>query len=128
MKLGVRIDTHDYNVKMKKGLAFLGQGHKLKITIRLRGRENQHPKLAFDLAQRFIADVSSMGINENNPKLEGRQVTVIIGPEGGFSLDEVAEAQSRGAIPVTLGPRILRTETAGLVVAAALLYHFDDLG
>ncbi|HEX7713138.1 MAG TPA: 16S rRNA (uracil(1498)-N(3))-methyltransferase [Bacillota bacterium] len=56
------------------------------------------------------------------------EVTVIIGPEGGFSLDEVAEAQSRGAIPVTLGPRILRTETAGLVVAAALLYHFDDLG
>lgn len=64
--------------------------------------------------------------------LEGRkenieQVTIVIGPEGGFSLKEVEEAKARGAIPVTLGPRILRTETAGLVVASALLYHFGDL-
>lgn len=55
-------------------------------------------------------------------------VAVLIGPEGGFSLKEVEEAREMGAIPVTLGPRILRTETAGLVVAAALLYHFGDLG
>ncbi len=55
-------------------------------------------------------------------------VTVLIGPEGGFSLKEVEEAKEKGAIPVTLGPRILRTETAGLVVASALLYHFGDLG
>ena len=54
-------------------------------------------------------------------------VTVLIGPEGGFSLKEVEEAKGKGAIPVTLGPRILRTETAGLVVASALLYHFGDL-
>ncbi len=53
---------------------------------------------------------------------------VLIGPEGGFSLKEVEEAKEKGAIPVTLGPRILRTETAGLVVASALLYHFGDLG
>ena len=55
-------------------------------------------------------------------------VTVLIGPEGGFSLKEVEKAQRKGAVPVTLGPRILRTETAGLVVASALLYHFGDLG
>lgn len=55
-------------------------------------------------------------------------VMVFIGPEGGFSLQEVEEAKEKGAIPVTLGPRILRTETAGLVVASALLYHFGDLG
>lgn len=54
-------------------------------------------------------------------------VTVLIGPEGGFSLKEVEEAKEKGAISVTLGPRILRTETAGLVVASALLYHFGDL-
>lgn len=56
-----------------------------------------------------------------------KQVRVLIGPEGGFSLKEVEEAKERGAVPVTLGPRILRTETAGLVVASALLYHFGDL-
>lgn len=64
---------------------------------------------------------------ERQPEIP-ESVTVFIGPEGGFSLKEVEEAKNKGAIPVTLGPRILRTETAGLVVASALLYHFGDLG
>ncbi len=55
-------------------------------------------------------------------------VTVMIGPEGGFSLNEINQAQAAGAIPVTLGPRILRTETAGLAVSSILLYHFDEMG
>jgi 16S rRNA (uracil1498-N3)-methyltransferase len=56
------------------------------------------------------------------------RITIIIGPEGGFSQKEVDEAIQKGAVPVTLGPRILRTETAGLVVATAIFYHFGDLG
>lgn len=56
------------------------------------------------------------------------RITIIIGPEGGFSQKEVEEAIEKGAVPVTLGPRILRTETAGLVVATAIFYHFGDLG
>jgi 16S rRNA (uracil1498-N3)-methyltransferase len=56
------------------------------------------------------------------------QVSVIIGPEGGFSQSEVAALQELGALPITLGPRILRTETAGLVAATVLLYHFGELG
>ncbi|HBE77804.1 MAG TPA: 16S rRNA methyltransferase, partial [Firmicutes bacterium] len=55
-------------------------------------------------------------------------IAVLIGPEGGFAQNEVELAMKAGAIPVTLGPRILRTETAGLVVASVLLYHFGDLG
>lgn len=55
-------------------------------------------------------------------------ISVLIGPEGGFSLTEVDLARQHGAQPVTLGPRILRTETAGLVVSAAILYHYGDLG
>jgi 16S rRNA (uracil1498-N3)-methyltransferase len=55
-------------------------------------------------------------------------VSAFVGPEGGFSQAEVEQAIKIGAIPVTLGPRILRTETAGLVVAAVILYHFGDLG
>jgi 16S rRNA (uracil1498-N3)-methyltransferase len=54
-------------------------------------------------------------------------VTIFIGPEGGFSQTEVQQARDKGAVPVTLGPRILRTETAGLVVTTAVLYHFGDL-
>ncbi|HOP75317.1 MAG TPA: 16S rRNA (uracil(1498)-N(3))-methyltransferase [Bacillota bacterium] len=56
------------------------------------------------------------------------EVNVIIGPEGGFSIQEINEAREYGAIPITLGPRILRTETAGLVAATSILYHFGDMG
>lgn len=61
-------------------------------------------------------------------KVVPEEISLIIGSEGGFSLEEVKEAQVRGAIPVTLGPRILRTETAGLVAATAILYHYGELG
>jgi 16S rRNA (uracil1498-N3)-methyltransferase len=49
----------------------------------------------------------------------------MIGPEGGFDLEEVERARAANAAVVTLGPRILRTETAGLFVASALLYEFE---
>ena len=54
-------------------------------------------------------------------------VNLFIGPEGGFTPQEIAQGQRYGAIPVTLGPRILRAETAGLVAAAAILYELGDM-
>ena len=54
-------------------------------------------------------------------------INLFIGPEGGFSNGEVALARRYGLLPLTLGPRILRTETAGLVATAALLYELGDL-
>jgi len=56
------------------------------------------------------------------------EITLLIGPEGGFSIKEVELARTKGAVPVTLGPRILRTETAGLAATAAIFYHYGDLG
>jgi len=56
------------------------------------------------------------------------EVYLLIGPEGGLEQQEVEEACLRGGIPVTLGPRILRTETAGLAALAMLLYQWGDLG
>jgi 16S rRNA (uracil1498-N3)-methyltransferase len=53
---------------------------------------------------------------------------LLIGPEGGFSRDEVAVARRYGVTPVSLGPRILRAETAGVVAAAAILYELGDMG
>jgi len=55
-------------------------------------------------------------------------VWVFIGPEGGFSAAEIEQARAAGAIPVSLGPRILRTETAGFTVLTMLLYEWGDLG
>jgi 16S rRNA (uracil1498-N3)-methyltransferase len=55
-------------------------------------------------------------------------VAVVVGPEGGFTLPEVARGEAYGFLPVGLGWRILRTETAGLVVAALLQHRYGDLG
>lgn len=55
----------------------------------------------------------------------GESVAVFIGPEGGFEESEVAEAEAAGIVPVTLGKRILRTETAGLTVLSWLMYHLE---
>ena len=56
------------------------------------------------------------------------QITVFIGPEGGFTSEEIEAAKEKGAIPVSLGPRLLRTETAGLAALVMILYELGDLG
>ncbi|TGU94511.1 RsmE family RNA methyltransferase, partial [Mesorhizobium sp. M00.F.Ca.ET.186.01.1.1] len=55
----------------------------------------------------------------------GDSLLVLIGPEGGFTPEEVAQAESKGFLPVSLGPRILRTETASQYVLAAASYQFE---
>ncbi|MBC7105240.1 MAG: RNA methyltransferase, partial [Firmicutes bacterium] len=60
--------------------------------------------------------------------LPKEEVYVFIGPEGGFDPGEVDKARAVGVRPVTLGPRILRTETAGLAVLVMVLYQWGDLG
>jgi 16S rRNA (uracil1498-N3)-methyltransferase len=57
-----------------------------------------------------------------------KNVALLVGPEGGFSPSEVQAARRYGAQSVSLGPRILRTETAAMVTAALILYHYGDLG
>lgn len=57
-----------------------------------------------------------------------REISVLIGPEGGFSLGEVERARQHGVIIASLGPRILRTETAGLVALSIILYEYGELG
>ena len=59
---------------------------------------------------------------------DAKSIGIIIGPEGGLSNEEVKDAQEAGGIAVSLGRRILRTETAGMVVATAILYETDNLG
>ena len=55
----------------------------------------------------------------------GEDVAVFIGPEGGFAREEIQEALGEGLVPITLGKRILRTETAGMAVLAILMYHLE---
>ncbi|MBE0452496.1 MAG: translation initiation factor IF-3 [Roseovarius sp.] len=73
-------DTHDYEVKMRNVLRFLEGGDKVKITLRFRGREMAHQHLGRELLERIAEDVKELGRVENMPKMEGRQMIMIIGP------------------------------------------------
>ena len=73
-------DTHDYEVKMRSVTKFLENGDKVKITLRFRGREMAHQELGRELLERVAADIQAYGKIENIPKMEGRQMTMMIGP------------------------------------------------
>ncbi len=73
-------DTHDYEVKMRSVTKFLENGDKVKITLRFRGREMAHQELGRELLERVAVDIEGYGKIENIPKMEGRQMTMMIGP------------------------------------------------
>jgi translation initiation factor IF-3 len=82
VKVRYKIDVHDYEVRLKNVRKFIAQGNKVKIVVMLRGREMQHSNLAFELAERFLADFANDPIQvEKKPQLEGRNVTLYLGPQ-----------------------------------------------
>ncbi|MEO0677131.1 MAG: translation initiation factor IF-3 [Pseudomonadota bacterium] len=80
VKFRPNTDTHDYDVKMKNVFKFLGNGDKVKVTLRFRGREMAHQELGRDLLLRVAEDTKDLGKVENMPKMEGRQMIMMIGP------------------------------------------------
>ncbi len=74
------IDTHDYDVKMRNMNKFFDQGDKVKVTIRFRGREMAHKELGFALLKRVREDVEETAKVEAQPKLEGRQMMMVLAP------------------------------------------------
>ncbi|PJE29838.1 translation initiation factor IF-3 [Pseudooceanicola antarcticus] len=73
-------DIHDYEVKMRNVMKFLEKGDKVKVTLRFRGREMAHQNLGRELLERVAEDVKELGKVENMPKMEGRQMVMMIGP------------------------------------------------
>ena len=73
-------DIHDYQVKMRSVMKFLEEGDKVKVTLRFRGREMAHQELGAQLLQRVAEDVKAQGKVESMPRLEGRQMVMMIGP------------------------------------------------
>jgi len=81
LKISVRIDEHDYMVKVQHGRRFLQGGDKVKLTLRLKGREMQHTNLAVNLVNRFVEDLKGYGIPDGSVRQENRVVYVILSPE-----------------------------------------------
>ena len=80
VKFRPNTDTHDYEVKMRSVTKFLENGDKVKVTLRFRGREMAHQNLGRELLERVATDVEGLGKVETMPKLEGRQMVMMIGP------------------------------------------------
>jgi translation initiation factor IF-3 len=81
IKMRPNIDDHDYDVKMKKVFAFIGEGDKVKITLRFRGRELAHGELGMRLLQRVQEDVNETAKVEQHPRMEGRQMLMVLSPK-----------------------------------------------
>ena len=80
IKMRPNIDTHDYEVKKKAMERFFESGDKVKVTLRFRGREMAHQHLGMELLQRVKTDFEDVTKIELEPKLEGRQMTMVLAP------------------------------------------------
>jgi translation initiation factor IF-3 len=80
IKMRPNIDTHDYEVKAKAMTRFFEAGDKVKVTLRFRGREMAHQHLGMELLNRVKEDFDEMAKVELEPKLEGRQMTMVLAP------------------------------------------------
>jgi len=81
IKMRPGIDHHDYDVKMRSINRFLGDGDKVKVTLRFRGREMVHQNLGMKVLERVRADLEEIAKVEQFPKMEGRQMTMVMAPK-----------------------------------------------
>ena len=80
IRLSLNIDTNDFNTKVNQAAKFLQQGHKLKVSIRFRGREMAHTSLGLDVHKRFAEALEGKAVIDKQPKLEGRSMMMFMSP------------------------------------------------
>ena len=81
IKMRPMIDDHDYDVKMRSIKRFFEEGDKVKVTLRFRGREMAHMEIGMELLQKVKRDIDTIGKIEQEPKLEGRQMIMVMAPK-----------------------------------------------
>ena len=119
VRFRLKIDTHDYETKMKRALGFLQAGDKVKAMILFRGREQSRPEQGVRLLQRFAEDVAEFGTVESTPTIDGRNMVMVIGPLKNKA-DAKAEAQAKKAAerPPRTAPAETKTEPKAAPKAA----------
>lgn len=80
IKFRVRIDHHDFETKLRRAEGFLNHGHKVKLTLQFRGRENEHRELGFERVNLAKNELSGIATADSEPRLVGRQVALILTP------------------------------------------------
>ena len=99
MKLRPKIDPHDYETKKGHVVRFLKQGDKVKITIMFRGREQSRPELGARLLRRLSEEISELGFVEAQPKLDGRNMIMVLAPHRATKAAAVAATAAKGGGP-----------------------------
>ncbi len=80
IQLSLRIDTHDFETKARHAQRFLGEGNKVRVVMRFRGREMSHTDLGREVLDRFVQACNGMGVVEKSPVLDGRIISMVISP------------------------------------------------
>jgi len=80
VKFRPNIDEHDYDVKLKRAIRFLGEGDKVKATVQFRGREMSKPELGLNLLKRLAADIGDGGTQEGGAEMAGNRMHLVFGP------------------------------------------------
>ena len=81
VKMGPKTEKHDFESKLKHVRRFLEEGHKAKVTVRFKGREMAHTELGWKMLQRMVEAVSDIAVTENNPRMEGRMLHIMLSPK-----------------------------------------------
>jgi translation initiation factor IF-3 len=116
IKLRPKIDPHDYATKKGHVERFLKTGDKVKVTIMFRGREQSRPELGFRLLQRLAEDIGDLGFVESNPKQDGRNMVMVIGPTKKKAEAKAEQRRKREEVaakaPVSTSARTTATRSA----------------
>jgi translation initiation factor IF-3 len=112
IKLRPKIEDHDYKFKVAAARKFLSQHHKVKLTIMFRGREMAHPELGGRLLERVIDELSSVGVTEHSPKLEGRNLTTLMAPRTSRSKPARSPRDSEATTEAASGEGSPRAQTS----------------
>ena len=80
-RFSVTIDTHDFETKLKNARSYVEKGHKVKVSVRFKGRQIAHPELGKDVIVRFADKLSDVGEVVELPKLEGRSISLVVAPK-----------------------------------------------
>jgi translation initiation factor IF-3 len=122
IKLRPKIDPHDYGTKKGHVERFLKAGDKVKVTIMFRGREQSRPELGYRLLQRLAEDIGDLGFVESNPKQDGRNMIMVLGPtkkKAEAKAEAKAERRRRDEDASSTGADETGTDTAAQAPAEA---------
>ena len=117
VKFSVTVDEHDYQTKKNMAVRFLGEGDKVKASLRFRGRQMAHRDLGYNIINRLILDIGETGVVEFMPRMEGTTLHAIIAPGKKLMAEKEAASAAANASKKAAAPKPPVAETAAAAQA-----------